>query len=105
MRLNFIFGTCLVYTLYYIFHRVTKDVDAGSREAKKAAAAGGTSSSQPAPKAAAPFRPGGLAGLVRNLGKAPKMSVLEKSRLDWVGFKKEENLEEELEQHKRSKNS
>ena len=83
---------------------MTKDVDANSREAKKAVA-GGTSSTQAAPKAAAQFRSGGLAGLVRNLGKAPKMSVLEKSRLDWVGFKKEENLEEELEQHKRSKNS
>ena len=79
-------------------------MDANSREAKKAAA-GGTSSSQTAPKAAVPFRRGGLAGLVQNLGKAPKMSVLEKTRLDWVGFKKEENIEEELEQHKRSKDS
>ena len=79
-------------------------MDADSREAKKAAA-GETSSSQTTPKATAPFRRGGMAGLVRNLGKAPKMSVLEKSRLDWVGFKKDENLEEELEQHKRSKNS
>jgi len=83
---------------------VTKDVDAGSREAKQAAV-GGTSASRSAPKVAAPARPGGLAGLVKNLGKAPKMSVLEKSKLDWNGFKKEENLEEELEQHKRSNNS
>ncbi|XP_037094654.1 craniofacial development protein 1-like [Pollicipes pollicipes] len=83
---------------------VTKDVDVSSREAKRAAT-GGTGSSQPSPQMAVPSRRGGLAGLVNNLGKKPKMSVLEKSRLDWVGFKKEENLEEELDRHKRSKNS
>lgn len=47
---------------------------------------------------------GGLSGILGSL-KKPKMSTLTKSLHDWNDFKKKENLEEELDQHRRSKDS
>ncbi|PAV61760.1 hypothetical protein WR25_15823 [Diploscapter pachys] len=38
----------------------------------------------------------GLTGALTMLAKKPKMSVLDKSNLDWNSFKKEEKIEEEL---------
>lgn len=47
---------------------------------------------------------GGLSALVNSL-KKPKMSTLTKSQLDWNVYKKSEAIEEELGQHRRSKES
>lgn len=47
---------------------------------------------------------GGLSALVSSL-KKPKMSTLTKSQIDWNNYKKEEAIEEELGQHRRSKDS
>jgi len=46
---------------------------------------------------------GGLTGVLSLLDKKQKLSTLQKSQLDWAGFKKAENLNEQLEQHNRGK--
>ncbi|EFA00183.1 craniofacial development protein 1 [Tribolium castaneum] len=46
---------------------------------------------------------GGLSGILSQLGKKTKISTLEKSKLDWDQFKKEENLQEELQNHNKGK--
>lgn len=51
-----------------------------------------TSSSKPISKRGG----GGLGGILSQLGKPPKITTLEKSKLDWDQFKKEKNLDEEL---------
>lgn len=44
-------------------------------------------------------RSSGLSSVLQSIGKKPKMSTLEKSRLDWVKYKREEGLQDELSQH------
>lgn len=39
---------------------------------------------------------GGLSSVLGQIGKKNKLSVLEKSKLDWTGFKKNEGIDEEL---------
>ncbi|KAI5755835.1 hypothetical protein M8J77_020015 [Diaphorina citri] len=39
---------------------------------------------------------GGMAGILGALGKQPKLSILEKSKLDWTQYKQSEGLEEQL---------
>ncbi|KAE9418004.1 hypothetical protein Angca_007407, partial [Angiostrongylus cantonensis] len=46
----------------------------------------------------------GLCGALTLLAKKPKMSILDKSNLDWTSFKTENNLQEELETFNRGKN-
>ncbi|TDG47065.1 hypothetical protein AWZ03_006502 [Drosophila navojoa] len=46
---------------------------------------------------------GGLGSLLNQLGKKKKMSVLEKSQLDWKSFKSEEGIDEELQTHNKGK--
>ncbi|KAF7699119.1 craniofacial development protein 1 [Silurus meridionalis] len=93
--------------------RVTKEVDANSQEAKsflkkeeeepqttmsKASAA---SSITPGPSVK---RPAGMGSILNRFGsKKPKMSTLEKSKLDWDTFKAEEGIGEELAIHNRGK--
>lgn len=48
-------------------------------------------------------RPGGLSSILSQLGKKPKVGILESSKLEWNKFKKEENIEEELSQINRGK--
>ncbi|GAB1602092.1 craniofacial development protein 1-like [Argonauta hians] len=48
---------------------------------------------------------GGLGGLLSKITKKNKLSTLEKSKLDWNGYKQKEGIESELQQHNRSKNS
>jgi hypothetical protein len=45
----------------------------------------------------------GISGILSHLGKKPKITTLEKSKLDWDKFKKEENLEEELRTHNKGR--
>ncbi|KAG8286942.1 Craniofacial development protein 1 [Homalodisca vitripennis] len=46
---------------------------------------------------------GGLASLIGQLGRKNKLSTLEKSKLDWDRFKKEEGIEEDLQTHNKGK--
>lgn len=48
-------------------------------------------------------RGGGIASLIGQLGKKNKLSTLEKSKLDWENFKKDEGIEEDLERHNKGK--
>ncbi|KAK7074991.1 Craniofacial development protein 1 [Halocaridina rubra] len=82
--------------------RVEKEVDANSSEAKLALVSPTKGNSQE--RSTGTKRPGGLSnimGLLEN--KKPKLSTLEKTKLDWSNFKSEEGIDEELESHKKSK--
>lgn len=46
---------------------------------------------------------GGISSVLGQIGKKAKISTLEKSKLDWDNFKKQENLEEELTTHNRGR--
>lgn len=51
-------------------------------------------------------RGGGLSGITSvlgQIGKKAKISTLEKSKLDWDSYKKQENLEEEINTHNKGK--
>ena len=49
-------------------------------------------------------KPGGLASIMGKItDKKPKMSVLTKTQLDWKEFKSQENINEELDSYKKSK--
>ena len=45
----------------------------------------------------------GIASVLNRLGKKQKISTLEKSKLDWDKFKKEENIEAELQTYNKGK--
>lgn len=47
---------------------------------------------------------GGLSSVLGQIGKKSKLSVLEKSKLDWNNFKKEEGIEEDLKTYNKGKN-
>lgn len=47
----------------------------------------------------------GLNSLVANLGKKQKLSTLNKTKLDWDMFKKDEGIEDDLKNHTKNKNS
>ncbi|XP_029046921.1 craniofacial development protein 1 isoform X1 [Osmia bicornis bicornis] len=46
---------------------------------------------------------GGISSVLTQIGKKAKISTLEKSKLDWDNYKKEENLEEEITTHNKGK--
>ncbi|XP_063980915.1 craniofacial development protein 1 [Diachasmimorpha longicaudata] len=46
---------------------------------------------------------GGISSVLGQIGKKTKISTLEKSKLDWDNFKKQENLDEEITNHNRGK--
>jgi len=48
---------------------------------------------------------GGLSNILSTLNKKPKLTTLEKSKLDWMQFKKDEDIEEELTSFTRSNDS
>merc|ERR1712117_662440 len=90
--------------------KVTKEVDKDSKEAKKflkdkeksdpnASSSSGSSGGVGASK-----RPGGIASIMNVIsGKKQKMGCLDKSKLDWNNFVKEEGIKEELETHNKGK--
>ncbi|XP_015097410.2 craniofacial development protein 1 [Vicugna pacos] len=92
--------------------RVTKEVDATSKEAKSFFKQNEKEKPQTNVPAALPSLPAG-SGLKRSSGmsnllgkigaKKQKMSTLEKSKLDWESFKEEEGIGEELAIHNRGK--
>ncbi|XP_051512836.1 craniofacial development protein 1-like isoform X1 [Myxocyprinus asiaticus] len=98
--------------------RVTKEVDADSREAKsflkeeeKAHEDKEQQSSSSEPEPILPVssgssvkRPAGMGSILNRIGaKKQKMSTLEKSKLDWDTFKTEEGIADELAIHNRGK--
>jgi hypothetical protein len=95
--------------------RVVKEVAADSQEAKEA---GVTLNQLSAPAAIASHhilpttttvikRPAasvsGLGSVLEKIGKKSKISVLEKSKIDWDGFKAKEGISDELKIHNRGK--
>ena len=93
-----------------LLRRITKEVDKDSKEAKKflkdkeksdpnASSSSGSSGGVGASK-----RPGGIASIMNVIsGKKQKMGCLDKSKLDWNNFVKEEGIKEELETHNKGK--
>lgn len=95
---------------------VTKEVDAGSKEAQeelkkqeedtaKTDTCTDIPQTQSSQGVKRPSGGGGLGGLLDKINKKPKMGTLEKSRLDWDTFKKKEGIEDELAIHNRGKQS
>nr|XP_015861550.2 craniofacial development protein 1 [Peromyscus maniculatus bairdii] len=92
--------------------RVTKEVDAASKEAKsflkqtekENPQAVATSTAPPLPAGSGIKRSSGMSSLLGKIGaKKQKMSTLEKSKLDWESFTEEEGIGEELALHNRGK--
>lgn len=92
--------------------RVTKEVDATSKEAKsffrqndqEKPQANAPSALPPLPAGSGLKRSSGMSSLLGKIGaKKQKMSTLEKSKLDWESFKEEEGIGEELAIHNRGK--
>ncbi|XP_062968251.1 craniofacial development protein 1 [Cynocephalus volans] len=92
--------------------RVTKEVDATSKEAKsffkqneKERPQANVPSALPSlPAGSGLKRSSGMSSLLGKIGaKKQKMSTLEKSKLDWESFKEEEGIGEELAIHNRGK--
>ncbi|KAL1256786.1 hypothetical protein QQF64_012331 [Cirrhinus molitorella] len=95
--------------------RVTKEVDADSREAKtflkqeEKVLKETEESSEPQPSlplssGSSAKRPAGMGSILNRIGaKKQKMSTLEKSKMDWDAFKTEEGISDELAIHNRGK--
>ncbi|XP_034249859.1 craniofacial development protein 1 [Thrips palmi] len=78
---------------------VTKEVAADSTEARLSLPIAGGPSRGTAPRG----RGGGLSAVLSQIGKKSKISTLEKSKLDWERFKRDEGLQEEIQTHNRGK--
>uniref|UniRef100_A0A2M3ZJG3 Craniofacial development protein 1 n=1 Tax=Anopheles braziliensis TaxID=58242 RepID=A0A2M3ZJG3_9DIPT len=52
---------------------------------------------------APPMRGGGLGSVLNQIGKKNQLSTLEKTKLDWNRFKRQEGIEEELQTHNKGK--
>ncbi|KAL1489476.1 hypothetical protein ABEB36_014364 [Hypothenemus hampei] len=77
--------------------RVEKEVDASSAEARLLTKSTPKSSTKKSGNLS------GIGNVLTQLGKKQKISTLEKSKLDWDRFKKEENIEEELQTHNKGR--
>lgn len=78
--------------------RIEKEVDASSAEARML--------SKGTPETSKSKKTGGLSGIgnvLSQLGKKQKISTLEKTKLDWDRFKKDENIEEEIQTYNKGK--
>lgn len=90
---------------------IVKDVRTDSKEGREAlqlSVASDSSDQKTASTASVLKRPAssaaaGLGSVLGKIGKKPKINVLEKSKLDWDGFKHEEGISEELTTHNRGK--
>nr|XP_056718689.1 craniofacial development protein 1 [Euleptes europaea] len=86
--------------------RITKEVDASSKEAQVFLKQQEQKVVSPVshPTGSGVKRPSGINSLLGKLGaKKQKMSTLEKSKLDWEHFKEEEGIGDELAIHNRGK--
>ncbi|XP_039540129.1 craniofacial development protein 1 [Pimephales promelas] len=90
--------------------RVTKEVDADSREAKsflkdeEKSVSSEPQQSEALSSRSSVKRPAGMGSILNRIGsKKQKMSTLEKSKMDWDAFKSEEGIADELAIHNRGK--
>lgn len=95
--------------------KVTKEVASDSVEARLAikpspgssSGSSASSASSTASNGGIPFRGrgrgGGLSSVLGQIGKKNKISVLEKSKLDWDGFKQKEGISTDIETHNKGK--
>lgn len=83
--------------------KVEKEVPINSAEARLLAQTASSSDVQKPGKSKAPKGLAGIGSVLSQLGKKQKISTLEKSKLDWDRFKKEENIEEELATYNKGK--
>ncbi|XP_014666165.1 PREDICTED: craniofacial development protein 1-like [Priapulus caudatus] len=101
--------TLVVITKVYDFAgeevKVSKTVAADSKEVAKAGKVGAGVNGQPANVRPGGSKQPGLTGLLGQIGKKNKLSVLDKSKLDWDSYKKDEKLEDDLKLHNKSKGS
>jgi len=85
---------------------VSKEVSLDSAEAKKFLKSKEEGENKPLPESCPgneKKRPSGLAGIVGSIGKKQKLGVLDKSKLDWNHFVKEEGISEQLKTHNKGK--
>lgn len=94
--------------------KVEKEVSADSAEARLSLSSAENSATKPSestsPAAKERVRGGvkraglgGISSVLGQIGKKAKISTLEKSKLDWDNFKKQENIEEEINTHNKGK--
>ncbi|XP_011868516.1 PREDICTED: craniofacial development protein 1 [Vollenhovia emeryi] len=95
--------------------KVEKEVPSDSAEARLSLSAAENSTAKPPASASPAARErergggvrrvglGGISSVLGQIGKKAKISTLEKSKLDWDSFKKQENIEEELNTHNKGK--
>ncbi|XP_071824561.1 craniofacial development protein 1-like isoform X2 [Apostichopus japonicus] len=85
--------------------KVTKAVKADSQEAKVLTTkpAEATKASIGQLPLGGKRKPGGVSSVLGKINKKPKISVLEKSKLDWDSFKSKEGIVEELKIHNKGK--
>lgn len=86
--------------------KVTKEVDQNSKEAQselKKQESVVSSTASPGLAAIGIKRPGGLGSVLDKINKKQKISTLNKSKLDWDQFKKDNKLEEDLSLHNKGK--
>ncbi|XP_068595869.1 craniofacial development protein 1 [Brachionichthys hirsutus] len=88
--------------------RVQKEVPKDSREAKSYMKSQSIKDEEQEASASTPGpsskRPAGMGSILGHIGgKKPKMSTLEKSKLDWDAFKSEKGITEELATHNRGR--
>lgn len=81
---------------FFFFHRLENDNNATKPITPEIAK---TSMAAPTIK-----KPGGLTNILSQMGKKSKLTILEKSKQDWDGYKKEEGIVEELITHNKGKN-
>ena len=106
MSVNLI--TLITSLLTLLLRRITKEVDKDSKEAKKflkeKEKSDTNASSSSSSGVGVNKRPGGIASIMNVIsGKKQKMGCLDKSKLDWNSFVKEEGIKEELETHNKGK--
>ncbi|KAL0127191.1 hypothetical protein PUN28_005465 [Cardiocondyla obscurior] len=93
--------------------KVEKEVAVDSAEARLSASAAEKSVEKPSESVSPTVKEsrrggrrvglGGISSVLGQIGKKPKISTLEKSKLDWDNFKKQENIEEEINTHNKGK--
>jgi len=76
--------------------KVTKEVDANSKEAKKFLDSNSSTEEPPSVDEGSKRKVGGLASVVGSIGKKAKMGCLDKSKLDWNQFVQDEGIKEDL---------
>jgi hypothetical protein len=97
-----------MYKFSLYIYRVTKEVAADSAEARLSTKPIPTSVavSQGAGRGRGRGGSSGLKGLssvLGQLGKKSKLGTLEKSKLDWDRYKRDEGIEEELQKHNKGR--